>query len=199
MTASDLTYNKVKQAIIKAGFKFFIGEFNINMVGIRTRNRKVDNWDDFFCILWQEGGQNKIWVNDQFTTDPGIYYMQTKLLNPSGCGILARGQYRGVWKIGKHLGKYEAFLQLGCEVSAYRDRNKDNIMDFDVNTLKSGWYGCNQHHGYDTVKVNNNSALCQVHRYKKDLVTSLLLAKKNIANGHGDSFTYTLLEEEIDF
>lgn len=199
MKKEDFTYNKVKAAVEKAGFKFFTGNMNINMIGVRSLNRKVDNWDDFLIICWQEGGKNMIWVNDQFTTDPGIYYMQTKLLNPNGCGILARGQYRGVWKLGKHLGKYEAFLQLGAKVSAYRDRNKDNIMDFDPKSLASGFYGCNCHHGYDSKNVSNNSAMCQVNRYKKDLAYALSLAKKNTAAGNGDSYTYTLLEEGIDF
>lgn len=200
MVKADLTYDKVKAAVEKAGFKFFTGEMNINMIGVRSKNRQVDNWDDFFVLCWQEAGKNMIWVDDQFTTDPGIYYMTKKLLNPEGCGILARGQYRGVWIIGMHNGKYEAFLQRGCKVKAYRDRDKNNIMTFDPKTLKEGMYGANQHHGYDSKGgVGANSAMCQVHRYKKDLAYVLSMAKKNIKAGWGDSFTYTLLEEGIDF
>jgi len=200
MRKEDITYKNIKAVVEKAGYKFFTGTYNVNMIGLRSKNRAVDNWDDFFILAYQdETGKKHCWVNDQFTTDPGYHYMVNKLLNPKGCGILARGQYRGVWKIGKHLGKYEAFLQLGSAVSAYRDRNRDNIMDFDPKTLKSGWYGCNQHHGYSSGKVDNNSAMCQVHRYKKDLDFVLSIAKKNIKAGWGDSFTYTLLEEDVDF
>lgn len=200
MVKSDFTYNKVKAAVEKAGFKFFTGEMNINMIGVRSKNRQVDNWDDFFILCWQEGGKNMIWVDDQFTTDPGIYYMQQKLLNPAGCGILARGQYRGVWKIGPHgAAKYEAFVQTGNKVKLYRDRNKNNIMEFDPKSIQEGYFGVNQHHGYDSTNVKNNSAACQVHRYKKDLAYVLSMAKKNTAAGHGDSYTYTLLEEGIDF
>src|SRR5688572_18752114 len=157
MNKSDLTYNKVKAVVESKGYKFFTGEMNVNMIGIRSNNRQVDYWDDFFCLLYQEKGKNVIWVNDLFTTDPGIYYMQQKLLNPKGCGILAEGQYRGMWHIGLHLGKYEAFLQLGCKVKAYRDRNRDNIMDFDPKSIHEGMFGCNQHHGYDSIRVNSNS------------------------------------------
>ncbi len=199
MIKSDLNYNKVKAAVEKAGFKFFTGNMNLNMVSIRSKNRQVDGWDDFFTLCWQEGGKNMIWVDDTFTTDPGIYYMTQKLLNPAGCGILARGQYKGVWIIGTHNGKYEAFLQRGCKVKAYRDRDKNNIMNFDPKSLAEGMYGCNQHHGYDSVSVGRNSAMCQVHKYKKDLAYVLSMAKKNTAAGHGDHFTYTLLEEGIDF
>lgn len=199
MRKEDFTYAKVKAVVEKAGFKFFTGNMNLNMIGVRSLNRKVDNWDDFFILCWQENGKNMIWVNDQFTTDPGIYYMQQKLLNPNGCAMLARGQYKGIWKIGQHRGKYEAFVQTGNVVKVYRDRDQDNIMEFDPKSLETGYFGINQHHGYDSTKVGQGSAGCQVHRYKKDLAYSLSLAKKNTAAGWGDTFTYTLLEEGIDF
>lgn len=201
MKKEDFTYEKVKKAMEKAGFKFFTGVNDLNMIGVRSKNRMVDNWDDFFLLLWvDENGKKQIWVNDQFTTDPGIYYMQKKLLNPAGCGILARGQYRGVWKIGPHgKNKYEAFVQIGNKVKLYRDRNMNNIMDFDPKTIMEGYFGVNQHHGYDSGKVGPNSAACQVHRYKKDLAFVLSMAKKQIKAGIGDSFSYTLLEEGIDF
>ena len=178
MKKEDFTYEKVKKAMEKAGFKFFTGVNDLNMIGVRSKNRVVDNWDDFFLLLWvDENGKKQIWVNDQFTTDPGIYYMQKKLLNPSGCGILARGQYRGVWKIGPHgKNKYEAFVQIGNKVKLYRDRNMNNIMDFDPKTIMEGYFGVNQHHGYDSGKVGPNSAACQVHRYKKDLAFVLSMS-----------------------
>lgn len=200
MKKEDITYKSIKAVVEKAGYKFFTGEFNINMIGLRSKNRLVDNWDYFFILCWQEGGKNMIWVNDQFTTDPGIYYMQSKLLNPKGCAMLAPGQYRGVWKIGRHgKNQYEAFVQTGNKVKVYRDRNKNNIMEFDKKSIEEGYFGINQHHGYDSSKIGPNSAGCQVHRYKKDLAYSLSLAKKNTAAGWGDSFTYTLLEEGTDF
>lgn len=200
MKKEDLTYNKVKTAVEKAGFKFFSGEMNINMIGIRSKNRQVDNWDDFFVLCWQEGKKNMIWVNDQFTTDPGIYYMQHKLLNPKGCAAMVPGQYRGLWKIGKHgKNQYEAFVQTGGKVKVYRDRDKDNILECDDKSIDQGFFGINQHHGYDSGKVGQNSAGCQVHRYKKDLAYVLSMAKKNTLAGNGDSFSYTLLQEEINF
>lgn len=192
MTKQDFTYDKIKSLMIGKGYSFNTGEGQLNMVGVRSANRSVDNWDDFFCLLWIEGGKKMIWVDDNFTTDPGIYYMQTKVLNPKGCGILAEGQYKKVWKIGPHgANKYEAFVQLGAPVKAYRDRNKDSYLDFDPKTLESGYFGCNQHHGYDSVKVNNNSAMCQVHRYKKDLAYILTMAKKSKET----AWDYTLLNE----
>ena len=192
MVKSNLTYDKVKAVMLAKKYPFSIAEGQLNMIGVRGSSRAVDNWDDFFCLLWIEGGKKQIWVNDQFTTDPGIYYMQTKLLNPAGCGILAEGHYSNVWKLGKHgQAQYKAFVQTGNKVKAYRDRNKDSYMDFDPKTIQEGYFGCNQHHGYDSLKVKNNSAMCQVHRYKKDLAHVLNLAKKSKAI----SWSYTLLNE----
>jgi hypothetical protein len=192
MVKTDFTYDKVKSVITKKGYPFRIGEGEINMIAVRSNNRAVDTWDDFFCLLWIEGGKKMIWVDDNFTTDPGIYYMQVKLLNPAGCGILAPGYHKDIWVIGAHgTNKYEAFVQLGGPVKAYRDRNKDNYMDFDPKTIQSGHFGCNQHHGYDFLKVGNNSAMCQVHKFKKDLAVVLAQAKKDKAT----KWSYTLLDE----
>ena len=192
MIKSDFTYDKVKAAILKKGYPFTVAEGQLNMIGVRSSNRAVDTFDDFFCLLWIEGGKKQIWVNDQFTTDPGIHYMQIQLLNPAGCGILAPGHHKDIWKIGAHgVNKYEAFVQTGGKVKAYRDRNKDNYMDFDPKTIQEGFFGCNQHHGYDSLKVGKNSAMCQVHKFKKDLAYVLTLAKKSKAT----AWSYTLLDE----
>lgn len=195
MIKTNFSYDKIKSIIAKKGYSFRTGEKELNMIGIRSSNRVVDNWDDFFCLLWIENNKKQIWINDNFTTDPGIYYMQTKLLNPAGCGILAEGYHSNIWQIGLHgANKYEAFVQTGGKVKCYRDRNKDNYMDFDPKTIQEGFFGCNQHHGYDSLKVKNNSAMCQVHRFKKDLVVVLSLAKKDPVK----KWSYTLLNE-IDF
>jgi hypothetical protein len=195
MTKADFTYDKVKTVILKKGYGFTIAEGQLNMIGVRSSNRAVDNWDDFFLLLYIEGGKKTIWVDDTFTTDPGIHYMQTQLLNAAGCGILAEGQHKNIWNIGKHgQAQYEAFVQTGGKVKAYRDRNKDSYMDFDPKSIQEGYFGCNQHHGYDSVKVGKNSAMCQVHKFKKDLSYVLTLAKKSKAT----AWDYTVLNE-VDF
>lgn len=164
------------------------------MVGIRSKNRKIDNFDDYFCLLYQEKGEDKIWINHEFTTDPGAYYMQKDLLSPSGCAIMAPGQYKGLWSIGMHRGKYEAFVQVN-PVKVYRDRNKDNYLDFDPTTYEIGNFGINQHHGYESKNVGPHSAGCQVHRHEQHLEYVLSLAKRTVAR-YGPKFTYTLLTED---
>jgi hypothetical protein len=192
MTKADFTYDKVKDIMTKKGYSFKTGNKELNMIGVRSNNRVVDNWDDFFILCWTENGKKMIWIDDQFTTDPGIYYMQEKILNPKGCGILAPGHHKDIWVIGKHgQAQYEAFVQTGGKVKAYRDRNLNNYMDFNLSSLDEGFFGCNQHHGYDSSKVGKNSAMCQVHRYKKDLAYVLSLAKTD----PNKKWSYTLLDE----
>jgi hypothetical protein len=162
------------------------------MIGVRSSNRAIDNWDDFFLLLYIENGKPVIWIDDAFTTDPGIYYMQTHLLNPKGCGILAEGQHKHCWNIGLHgTHKYKAFIQTGGTMKCYRDRNLNNYLDMDPATLETGWFGCNQHHGYESAHVSNNSAMCQVHQHVANLNHVLELAEKS----HATVWDYTLLNE----
>jgi hypothetical protein len=195
-----LTYDTVKKAMFVLGHPFHTGEFRMNRIGIRTTNQVANNFDDFFVLCWQEKNadgklENKIFVETEFTTDPGLYYMQEKLLNPKGCGILAEGYYEDAHAIGKH-GKdqYEAFVQVG-PMTCYRDRNKDNILDFDPLTKQtgSGW-GCNQHHAYGSKNVGKNSAMCQVQRHKVDLDKVLTICKKQIKVWK-KTFSYALIHQ----
>lgn len=194
MRIEDITPDLVKKAITSLGGTVRTGEYNLNFAGFRTKSRIVNNWDDFFCILYERDGKEVMFTTSNYTTDPGIYYMQKKLLNPLGCGIMAQGHYPKLWKEGIHAGKYKAFIQVS-PVSVYRDRNKDNYMDMDVSTLQTGNYGANLHHGYSSSKVNNNSALCQVLRYPVDLESVQKLYDKYKVV-YGEHIDYTLVHEE---
>jgi hypothetical protein len=186
-----MTYQTIKDAVIKKGHVFFSNHMNLNFIGIRNLNGKVNDWDDRFALLWEENGSQKAWISQSFTTDPGIYYLEKEMLSPKGCAILAPGQYKALWTFGKHRGKYDAFIQLNpCKV--YRDRDKDNILDFDPASIDNGNFGINLHHGYDSANVGPHSAGCQVFKYEKHLSHVLDIAKKS-ATMYGNKFTYTLL------
>lgn len=196
MKSSDLSFDIVKSTILKKGYPFFTGEMNLNFVGIRTSNVKADSFDDFFCLLWEEGGARRIWICNNFTTDPGIYYLKTKLLNPDGCAIMVPGHYKSLWTTGMHGYKspYKAFVQVG-KVQVYRDKNKDDILDLDPATIQSSsGLGINLHHGFDSTNVGPNSAGCQVFKNDDDLAFLLDRAEKS-ARFYGRKYSYTLLEE----
>lgn len=192
----NVTHAQLKAIFEKLGYTFYEGDMNLNMIGVRTKNRAADNYDDFFILAFERDGLPVVKIYEGFTTDPGIYYLKNKLLNPNGCAILKPGQYRGMWKIGLHgyNNPYTAFVQKrGCTV--YRDRNKDSVTDFNPESEDTGIFGINQHHGYGSKNVGPNSAGCQVHRDSAQLKEIIDVAKQSM-NHYPNSFTYTLLTEE---
>ena len=82
-----------------------------------------------------------MWVTETFeiTTDPGSPYL-LKPINNYGCAILAPGQWRGCYSIGKHRGQYLALVQSG-KVKVFRDNDLDNILDMDPETIQDGYSG----------------------------------------------------------
>lgn len=189
----QLSYKQLQDIMERKKYRFFTGDRNINLIGVRANNTISNNFDDTLYIAIELDGIKQVFKFDDFTTDPGHYYLKQKFLNPAGCAILKPGQYPGIWQIGKHKGKYRALVQTGiCTV--YRDRNKDNTIDTD--TEQTGLYGINMHHAYDTKSsINRYSAGCQVHRSVNSLnfILNLCTASARI---YGSSFTYTLLEAE---
>jgi len=194
MRTELFTYAQVEAAMTAKGYNFYKGEGNVNLIGVRTKNKVADNFDDYLIVAMEFQGKPTVFTYKDFTTDPGIYYLKTKLLNPKGCAILKPGQYPGVWKIGKHF-SYDALIQTGGKISVYRDADRDNELDFDESKLETGYFGINFHHGYDSKNVGNNSAGCQVFKFVKDQREVLQLCKSQ-PKQYGDKFTYTLLLEE---
>ena len=129
------------------------------------------------------------------TTQPGITSLKTPV-NAKGCAILVPGQYRGCWKIGLHKGKYEALTQ-DKPVSVYRDINRDNYYDYDKSKIDRGMFGINIHKaGANSVQVDNWSAGCQVFANANQFKLFMDLCHKQVINGFGSNFTYTLLTEK---
>jgi len=184
------------------GFVFFDnGDYNVNIVGIRNESRVSGKWDDLFIILFKTGG---LWSARVLsgTTDPG----EIELKNPSflegkrnGVAIVAPGQYRGLWKIGKHH-QFDALVQVG-NVKLYRDGNRDAVIDLDPKTLGSYGIGTGiNFHGFWNAEqyatVLNWSAGCQVPSVNMRGVNwrSLMDVFATAAKRYGNSFTYTLLD-----
>jgi len=178
------------------GFKVFTaGKWNINIVGVRSPSRKSNVFDDFIHVVFKDHSNSFVDLVFQITTDPGLYWLK----NPSrvdGTAILVGNkQYRGVWKIDKHQGKYDALCQRNGKVTVYRDRNKDSILDMDSTSISEGYYGINIHRSslHGSTEVNRYSAGCQVFADPNDFSCFMSLCKKS-AKLYGNSFSYTLLE-----
>lgn len=181
----------------KKGYAFFTsGAYNLNIIGIRSAGAHItDSFDDVLVLIFKTPNgkwQRKVYA---ITTDPGRYYV----LNPvarKGTAILVPGQYRGAYQIGKHRNKYEALCQRK-PVKVYRDSNKDEIYDYDPNTLEEGLFGINIHKaGIVSQRVNTWSAGCQVFSNSIDFTSFMNYCKQQVASGKGKTFTYTLLKEE---
>lgn len=170
--------------------------YNLNIIGIRGKNLELDKFGDQLLVSYKYKGE---WIDHSFkiTTAPGSYYLINKLLNSKGAAILAPGQYRGIYGIRKHNGKYDALCQTWGPVKVFRDGNRDR--KFDLNPEKTFWgnYGINIHRSVLSgcaMKVGSHSAGCQVFSCASDFNFFMSLCVKS-RNNFGNKFTYTLVDE----
>lgn len=189
-----LKYN-FEELFKKKGYTYFTkGSYNLNIIGIRNANGKINDFDDAIIVVYKCKGK---WRKNIFccTTDPGKYYLNNPCCT-DGCAILKEGQYKGAWKIGLHKGQYRALVQQK-PVSVYRDNNKDNVFDFNPKTIQTGVFGINIHHaGVNSIQVDKWSAGCQVFNNLDEYNSFMRLCQCQIDYGHGNSFTYTLINEK---
>jgi hypothetical protein len=192
----DLSYGSLKRAMAGKGYAFFVGEYNLNLIGVRSADLAANTFNDFLCAAFELRG-NQVVLAFEATTDPGVYYRENPA-NVAGTAILVPGQYRGMWQLGLHQGAYAALVQRGkCKV--YRDRNRDQVLDVgdDVPTSK-GFFGINCHRANAvrrSVLVDRWSAGCQVLACPQEFDLLMATARKS-AQRYGNVFSYTLLEEQ---
>ena len=191
------TRQQIEKAVKSKKYLWFNSnkDYDVNIVGIRTSNtgKKVTNvFDDFLTISFRIDGvwQYFIW---NATTEPGKKGMLEGKAN-GGVARLVPGQYRAVWEIDKHQGKYEALCQRKGDVIVYRDANKDLV--FDETKTETGMFGINIHKaGRDSTWVENWSEGCQVFKRVKDFDQFMQICKM-AAKVHGNHFSYTLIESK---
>jgi hypothetical protein len=193
-----MTKEGIESAVKAKGYVWFNDDankkFDVNIVGVRNLlpGRKVTNvFDDKMTLSYKdETGAWKFHSWD-ITTDPGTKAMK-EFHNPAGVFRLIPGQYRGMWAIGLHQGKYEAMRQVKpCK--GWRDKNKDMV--FDENLVVEGTFGINGHRSNPKTQseyVENWSEGCQVFKRLKDFLEFMVIMNKAKAI-HGNSFTYTLI------
>ena len=192
---AELIKERYREALGKKGHKFFDGNlaYNVNVIGVRNTNGRPNKFDDMLLVVYRDA--HKRWSVDsyQITTDPGLYWLK-KPMNVDGAAILCPGQYRGVYRISKHRGRYDALCQRAGDVTVWRDDNRDSNHDMDDSTKDTGSFGINIHKGgRDSSAVNKWSAGCQVFKNDGDFkvfMSTMYEAKKRL----GNSFTYTLIE-----
>ena len=155
------------------------GNYNLNIIGVRRGDNKVDNkFDDFIVVIYNTPLKKEC---------RAIYQV-------NGTAILVEGQYRGAYKLGKHKGQ-NALIQYK-DLLVYRDKNKDKIYDYITSTIDKGKFGINIHRaGKNSTQINNWSAGCQVFAKDVEFEAFLRLCNLQVKNGYGSTFTYTLINE----
>lgn len=194
-----LTYQAIKAAFQRKGYRFYTKAFDLNIFGIRSTENKLNSFDDWLGVAYvDESGVERLFLCPA-TTQPGTDFLLNPM-NPKGAAIVKPGQYPCLWIPGIHSG-YEALVQSGA-VTVYRDTDQDEIPEEVVGTEESGIYGIDLHRrkapDEPNPPVGKSSAGCQVTEFHGDFDTIMGLVGKQIAAGHGNRFTYTLfLEAEV--
>jgi hypothetical protein len=198
---SNITVEKIRAACSAKGYAFFDGNksFNLNIIGIRASSHQSNSFDDGIVVAYRD--HNLDWTVDRYTvtTDPGKKYLK-RTVNVKGAAILLPGQYRSVYHIGLHRGSYKALCQRGGPVRVWRDNNKDEILDHDVE-IEKGWFGINIHRAHAELvleSVNGYSAGCQVFSSPQEFAYFMAICEC-AETLFGNSFTYTLFDESDFF
>jgi hypothetical protein len=194
----DVNVLNVIQAVESRGFDVFKNDtkpYNLNIVGIRAAQPTTNKFNDLMCVFWKYEGQWNIYKM-QCTTLPGLYWLENPM-NSKGCAILKEGQYKGVYEIDLHNGKYEAICQRLGPVTVYRDDDKDTEYDMLEGTEQTGMFGINLHRASaykELDDVDKNSAGCQVIQDPNEYEVHMGIASM-AAEIWGNKFTYTLINE----
>lgn len=184
---------EILDRLVSMGYKIFTQkDFDLNIIGLRHPNRTPGKFDDQIRVCYKQDGK---WIEERYiaTTDPSM----EQHLNPNhktGVAIMKPGQYRGLYKYGKHRGQYDALVQTGNSVRFYRDDNKDDQTDY-INEAK-GYIGLNLHRAHSKKIAESTqyySHGCQVICNPADFARFMGLCRLQLGIGY-ETFTYTLID-----
>ena len=189
------TREQIAAAVKAKGYVYFAGakDYDVNIVGVRNSapGQKVTNlFDDKLTISYRVDGQ---WHYHEWdaTTEPGKKGVM-QFHNAKGVARLVPNQYRGVYAVSMHQGKYQAVCQRLGDVTVWRDGDRD--MTFAQGKTDTGMFGINIHKaGTVSNFVENWSEGCQVFKKVKDFNEFMVIANR-AKDIHGNHFTYTLIE-----
>ncbi|MBI2968895.1 MAG: hypothetical protein HYY40_13930 [Bacteroidetes bacterium] len=187
-------FPRVKSILKRKGYALNTRPYELNIVGIRSKNVLPNRFDDELHIFYKSKPSKWEYHIFKATTDPGTYWLKNPM-QPQGTAILAQGQYVDAYEIGLHLGKYKALVQ-AKPVTIIRDYDRNAKLDFLNGYKETGFLGINIHRAFaqgKTKVVDRFSAGCQVFANASDFEFFLELAERH-AKLYGNKFTYTLLD-----
>lgn len=187
----------LRSLIILNDGKLYERPFELNIIGIRSKEVKPNRFDDELHVFYKVAPFR--WEHHLFkiTTDPGTYWLENPM-QPKGTAILKQGQYIDAYSMGMHRGLYTALVQVK-PVSVIRDYDRNAVLDFNNGKEEKGMFGINIHRASrsgTTVSVDRNSAGCQVFENASDFETFMRLCERH-RKLYGNKFTYTLFDDRI--
>lgn len=210
--------SKIVEVLEKNSFTVFKKPFSMNLGGIRTKDNEANTYNDFIYMFYYDKESKLQGIVIPGTVDAGLTY-RLKPLNKAGTAIIQHNkQYRGVYeyqnppinnpKLKKekkplelgHNGK-EAFRQIK-DMEYWRDNDKNSYLGKEEYNPKfeelpteiSNSFTNGHDMGY--TNVNGNSAGCWGSS-PENMDKLYELAKLQIANGIGKTFSFTMLEERL--
>ena len=194
---------KIKQLAKDKGYIIYDEPYRLNIWGFRANTEKPNSFDDelhVFTNVAKTGKPNWAYLVFKITTDPGTYWLQNPM-NPKGTAILKAGQYKDVYRIDKHRGKYYALCQRNGKVTVVRDYDRDAVLDFYNGREQTGMFGINIHRARktgETYKIDRYSAGCQVFKNANDFNFFMKMCEVH-RKLYGNKFTYTLIDKRMEF
>lgn len=193
MEVSKKEINALVKSLNDLNYEVYTRPYELNIVGIRKDSTTPNSFDDKLIVFFKDDKGNTQGKKYEITTDPGTYWLKNPM-NVDGTAILKEGQYVKAYGVGKHKGKYDALTQQKA-VTAYRDYDRNAILDFNNGKETTGFYGINIHKaGTESASVDKWSAGCQVFKREADFNEFMNLAKTQ-RDKYGNNFTYTLIDE----
>lgn len=186
--------SRVKEILKEFGFTLYTKPYQLNIVGLRSKNVNSNSFDDEIHVFYTKPDGKWNYHIFPATTDPGTFWLNNPAY-PQGTAILAQGQNRNAYSIGLHRGKYEALVQVK-PVTVIRDYDRDAILDFNNGNKETGNFGINIHRAESTGStkvIDRYSAGCQVFKDADDFYAFMQLCKLH-AKLHGNQFSYTLID-----
>lgn len=199
---------KIYNTLKNNKYKIYDRPYELNIVGVRKQyngDKVSDRYIDDMNIFYKD--DKGIWIHKRtkISTMPGKYYFDNffndSLASTSsnyGTGIMAPGHYPDCFAIGIYHEQF-ALKSVTSKQVAFRDKNKDGIINLDPKTLTTGNHSMHIHRGAPTGGlVKNWSAGCQVFLKSGSLDIFGEMCKKHFEL-YGGKFTYTLLtQRQID-
>lgn len=176
---------RIERALVKRNDRIAKNPGEVNIVYVEGADMDLspntdapDKWNDVRLVLQYVNGEPQITGKWQATSEPGRHFTENKL-NPKGAARIALGQHKNVWQVGMHRENHEALVQTGGTVLVFRDGNKDYEREGDFQD--TGWFGINQHWGYDYSEdsIKTASAGCLVGRTKEGHKAFMAIVKSD--------------------